>query len=113
MGTLATMFYKNLYTSEGVIDMEKVLKTVPTEVMPEKNDLLLAPFDSKEVKEALFQMFPTKGRMFPFDGFPAHCFQRQWKLCGEVFSVVMRVLRGKDYPARITNTLRVLIPKVM
>ena len=112
MGTLATMFYKNLYSSERVIDMEKVLETVPTKVMTEMNDLLLAPFDSKEVEEALFQMFSTKAP--GLNSFPAHCYQRQWKLCGEeVFSVVMRVLRGEDDPARITNTLRVLIPKVM
>ena len=72
MSRLSTMFYKNLYSSEGVADMEAVLETVPAKVTPEMNDLLLAPFESKEVKEALFQMFPTKAP--GPDGFPAHFF---------------------------------------
>ena len=37
-----------------------MLNTVPAKVTPEMNDQLLAPFEEKEVKEALFQMFPTK-----------------------------------------------------
>ena len=100
MSKLATMFYKNLYSSEGVSDMEVVLDAVPTRVTPEMNDLLLAPFDSREVKEALFQMFPTKAP--GPDGFPAHFFQRHWDLCGEeVTSVVLRVLNGEDDPASL------------
>ena len=63
------------------------------------------------MKEALFQMFPTKAP--GPDGFPAHFFQRYWELCAaEVTAVVMRVLRGEDDPAAINNTLVVLIPKV-
>ena len=60
MGSLATNFYKSLFSSEGVSDMERVLQNVPIKVTPEMNDMLLTPFDSKEVKEVLFQMFPTK-----------------------------------------------------
>ena len=46
MGDLISTFYKELYTSEGTEDLASVLNTVPAKV--------------KEVKEALFQMFPTK-----------------------------------------------------
>ena len=75
------------------------------------NDMLLTPFDSKEVKEALFQMFSTKAP--GPDGFPAHFFQRHWELCGEeLTSVVLRILRGEDDVASINETLLVLIPKV-
>lgn len=91
--------------------MEAVLNTVPIKVTPEMNELLLAPFEGKEVKEALFQMFPTKAPR-P-DGFPAHFFQRHCELCGEeVTLVVLIVLRGEDDPASINDTLIVLIPKV-
>jgi hypothetical protein len=75
------------------------------------NDRLLKPFTEIEVKEALFQMFPTKAP--GLDGFPAHFFQRHWDLCGrEVTSVVSSVLRGEDDPSIINNTFIVLIPKV-
>jgi hypothetical protein len=40
--------------------MEAILGTVPVKVMLEMNDKLLMPFTGLEVKEALFQMFPTK-----------------------------------------------------
>jgi hypothetical protein len=65
----------------------------------------------KEVKEALFQMFPTKAP--GPDGFPAHFFQRHWNVCGtEVTAVVLRILKGEDDPTVINNTFIVLIPKV-
>ena len=91
--------------------MERVLQNVPIKVTPEMNDMLLTPFDSKEVKEVLFQMFPTKAP--GPDGFPAHFFQRHWELCGEeLTSVVLRILRGEDDVASINEILLVLIPKV-
>ena len=43
------------------------------EVTSEMNDKLLMPFTALEVKEALFQMFPTKAP--GLDGFPTHFFQ--------------------------------------
>jgi hypothetical protein len=71
--------------------MEAVLGTVPIKVTPEMNDDLLKPFVEKEVKEALFQMFPTKAP--GPDGFPAHFFQQHWEVCGaEVTTVVLRIL---------------------
>jgi hypothetical protein len=100
MGVLTTRFYKDLYRSEGTSNMEAVLGTVPTKVTPEMNDGLLKPFAEKEVKDALFQMFPTKAP--GPDAFPAHFFQRHWELCGsEVTSVVLRILRGEDDPTAI------------
>ena len=74
MGDIISSFYKELYTSEGTEDMANMLNTVPTKVTPDMNDQLLAPFTEKEVKEALFQMFPTK--VLGPDGLPAHFFQR-------------------------------------
>ena len=76
------------------------------------NDELLKPFKEKEVKEALFQMFPTKAP--GPDGFPAHFFQTHWELCGEeVTLAVLRVLKGEDSMEDINKTFVVLIPKVV
>jgi hypothetical protein len=38
MGRMTTAFYKNLYSSEGVSDMELVLDTIPTKITPVMND---------------------------------------------------------------------------
>jgi len=102
MRDLATSFYMELYTSEGTSNMDAVLNTVPTKVTAAMNSSLLAAFSEKEVKEALFQMFPTKSP--GPDGFPAHFFQRHWDLCGtEVTSIVLRILRGEDEATSIND----------
>lgn len=111
MGALASAFYKDLYTSEGTEDMERVLSTVPTKVTTAMNEQLLMAFEKEEIKRALFQMFPAKAP--GPDGLPAHFFQRNWELCGdEISEIVLQVLRGEDDPTIINNTCIVLIPKV-
>lgn len=67
---ITTEFYKTLYTSEGVNNMEEVLQHVPVKVTPAMNNMLNAPYQEEEVKRGLFQMFPTKAP--GPDGFPAH-----------------------------------------
>jgi hypothetical protein len=91
--------------------MQVVLDSVPVRVDERMNEMLIATIAGSEVKEALFQMFPTKAP--GPDGFPAHFFQRHWDLCGEeITSIVLRILRGEDDPAACNKTFIVLIPKV-
>ena len=105
-------FYKTLYTSEGVNNMEAVLNCVPTKVTVEMNELLVAPYKGEEVKTTLFQMFPTKAP--GPDGFLAHFYQHHWDLCGaEVTEAVLRIIWGDESPESINDTVLVLIPKVM
>ena len=104
-------FYLTLYTSEGVDGMEEVLSHIPMRVNGDMNSKINAPYVNEEIKEALFQMFPTKAP--GPDGFPAHFFQRHWDLCGtEVTTIVLRILRGEESPHMINETILVLIPKV-
>ena len=58
--TLVTDFYKSLYTSAGVSNVDQVLQHVPTKVTQSMNEALVAPYTREEVKTALFQMAPTK-----------------------------------------------------
>ena len=67
MGNMTNVFYQQLYTSEGVQDMDQVLDTVQ-----DMNDMLNAPYSQKEVKTTLFQMYPVKAP--GPDGYPAHFF---------------------------------------
>uniref|UniRef100_A0A8R7PJE1 Reverse transcriptase domain-containing protein n=1 Tax=Triticum urartu TaxID=4572 RepID=A0A8R7PJE1_TRIUA len=108
---MANEFYANLYTSEGTIGMEEVLSHIPVRVDGLMNSRLNADYSREEVKEALFQMFPTKAP--GPDGFPAHFFQRHWDLCGdEVTRMTIRVLEGEDSPEEINKTFIVMIPKI-
>jgi hypothetical protein len=112
MATLTTEFYKDLYRSEGVDRMEEVIGVIPCKVWAQMNDKLMEPIVESEVKNALFQMFPTKAP--GPDGFPAHFFQTHWDICGEeVTLAVLRVLRGEEDLREINQTFIVLIPKVV
>jgi hypothetical protein len=53
--------------------MEEVIDVIPVKVTAEMNKVLLKPFEEKEMKNALFQMFLMKAP--GPDGFPAHFFQ--------------------------------------
>ena len=111
MKAMTTSFYKTLYTSEGVHDMDRVLDTVPIKGTQSMNESLNAPCSPEEVKRALFQMFPMKSP--GPDGFPEHFFQRHWEICREdVTRAVLRIVEGNESAASINDTILVLIPKV-
>jgi hypothetical protein len=104
-------FYKDLYKTEGVQGIEKVLDTFPMKVTSLMNEMLDALFDTSEVKAALFEMYPTKAP--GPDRFPTHFFQRNWELCGvEVKKSVLRILSGVEDPAVVNKTFIVMIPKI-
>jgi len=69
---MATDFYRKLFESEGTSNLYQVLDDVCCKVTDEMNHFLCAPFDEKEIKNALFQMFPTKSP--GPNGIPAHFF---------------------------------------
>ncbi|XP_073353989.1 uncharacterized protein [Aegilops tauschii subsp. strangulata] len=111
MEGLVNAFYMNLYSSEGVQNMERVIDAVPRRVSEEMNVKLNAAYTQEEVKVALFQMFPVKSP--GPDGFPAHFFQRHWGVCGEeVTNMVLRIVEGTESTESINETILVLIPKV-
>jgi hypothetical protein len=58
IGGVFSQYFKNLFTSPGVQEVEGVLEAVPPRVTPEMNEALLRPFQFEEIKIALFQMQP-------------------------------------------------------
>jgi hypothetical protein len=91
--------------------MQLVLDVIPKKVTAKMNLKLITEIKESEVKEALFEMFPTKAPR-P-DEYPAHFFQRHWDLCGEeVTTTEIRVLKGEEDISCINKIFIVLIPKV-
>lgn len=53
-------FYDKLFTSEPCDSTDVVLDSIPTKVSADMNDELCKPYTNQEIREALFQMGPTK-----------------------------------------------------
>jgi hypothetical protein len=64
---------KNKHGASKIIDTLETYHAVLVKVTANMNLMLDAPFAVEEVKNALFEMYPTKA-LGP-DGFPSHFFQ--------------------------------------
>lgn len=94
---MAGLFYDNLFTSEPCESLEEVLETIPTKVDEWTNEELCKPYSDEEIKEALFQMGPTKAP--GPDGFPALFYQTHWDFFKEeICSAVRGFLLGENIP---------------
>lgn len=108
---MAGLFYDNLFTSEPCESLEEVLETIPTKVDEWTNEELCKPYSDEEIKEALFQMGPTKAP--GPDGFPALFYQTHWDFFKEeICSAVRGFLLGENIPEGLCDSVIVLIPKV-
>jgi hypothetical protein len=65
MEVLTTNFFKNLYTTDSVVQHEKVVQQFQSIIMEEMNVGLCKEFSPKEISNALF---------------PAQVFQKNWTL---------------------------------
>ena len=90
---------------------ESALKDMPKKVTAEMNEELGRPFTEEEIKEALFQMCPTKAP--GPDGLPAAFFQKHWEAVKEgVTATCLHILNEKGTLAPLNHTYIALIPKI-
>ena len=106
-------YFEGIFRSSrpGWGSIATALARVEPKVTPAMNELLLCPFDDKEVKAALFAMDSIKasGR----DSFPALFYQKNWKVVGDrVTALCLGVLNNGDPVSELNDTIITLIPKV-
>ncbi|KAH9685475.1 reverse transcriptase domain-containing protein [Citrus sinensis] len=90
---------------------ESALKDMPKKVIAKMNEELGKPFTEEEIKEALFQMCPTKAP--GPDGLPAAFFQKHWEVVKEgVTATCLHILNEKGTLAPLNHTYIALIPKI-
>lgn len=90
--------------------MEEVLSCVQRKVTEEQNRELMWPFESEEVKEAIFSMHPDKSP--GEDGLNPAFFQKSWSIMGSaVTESVIHWLTIGVFPESLLDTILVLLPK--
>ena len=106
-----TKFYQALYQSQGYSPMEELLQCVQPWVTEEMNHTLEREYTAAEVKQALFDMAPSKAP--GVDGFTAGFYQRHWDVVGEdITTAILSFLNGGELPVGLNDTAITLIPKV-
>jgi hypothetical protein len=108
---MAHDFYLNLFSSEPCQRMDAVLETIPCKVNQITNEDIDKPYSDEEIRDALFQMGPTKAP--GPDGFPALFYQRHCDFFKkDICSAVRGFLQGDQLPDGLCDTNIVLIPKL-
>lgn len=108
---VARKYFVNLFSTNGVENIDQILEQVPTCITEEMNDVFIEPVSDKEIVDALRQMDPRKAPRS--DGLSILFFKENWDVVGaEVTSCCKEILHGLRSAREVNDTILVLIPKV-
>ena len=108
---VASDYFEELFSAGPCDQMDECLEAVPCKVTLDMQNILSSEFNAEEIRQALFQMGPTKAPR-P-DGMNALFYQKFWNIVGDsVISAVLDFLNTGSMVPGINHTNIVLIPKV-
>ena len=105
----AINYFQDLFTSSNSADFSGVLNAVDHVVTPAMNITLLQRYSSEEVKQALFQMHPSKSP--GPDGMPSIFFQKYWHIVGQDVTIAILSVLNFGLLHKMNFTHIVPIPK--
>ena len=110
MGNAAIDYFNEIFSSKPCIEMDETIHVVESVVNEDMNQQLLSPFTALEIRQAAFQMNPSKAP--GPDGMSTFFFQKFWHSIGEdVITTILSVLNSGHMLQKINHSQIVLIPK--
>ena len=107
---VAESYFQDLFTSQNPMNLGGVLDVVDRRFTPKMNTSLLQRYTAEEVRQALFQMHPSKSP--GSDGMSPFFFQKFWNIVGnDVTESILSVLNSGHMLRKMNFTHIVLIPK--
>ncbi|XP_019185254.1 PREDICTED: uncharacterized protein LOC109180221 [Ipomoea nil] len=103
-------YFENIFASNGLSCDDPLFGVLTPRVTLEQNMMLDRPFETNEVKEALFSMYPDKAP--GPDGLNPGFYQQFWEIVGgHVSGFIMNALNSCVFPEGLNDTNIVLVPK--
>ncbi|KAI5351664.1 hypothetical protein L3X38_004555 [Prunus dulcis] len=109
--SIVTDYFGDLFRSSGPSRMEEILSALEPKVTADMQQVLIADFSYQEIKDAVFQMQPSKAP--GPDGLPPLFYQKYWRIVGDdVVAAIRAFLQSNDMLRQLNHTFVTLIPKV-
>ena len=110
IASIATEYFKELFSTSSPTRMEEVADLVPGKVTQEMNKQLTKEFQKEEIIQAVWNMHPTKAS--GLDSMFAIFYQKYWDVIrDDVINNVLNVLNSNASISALNQTNIALIPK--